>query len=72
MWIKKASSDFRHRIATQKVDCQYVSGTRETIRMNLCRICDQACTTDFFDPYIERLEKILSLENSLQGEDANV
>lgn len=71
MWIKKAFKDFRHRIATQKVDCQYVSGTRETIRTNLCRICDQACKTGFFDPYIEKLEHVLRLEDSLIQEESS-
>ena len=56
MWLKRNDIGNRFRIDSQKIDTQYISGTRETIRLNICRIVEQACTCNFFDQYIEELE----------------
>ena len=44
------------RIDRQEIDTQYISGTRETITDNICRIVEQACLSGFFDEYIKRYE----------------
>ena len=56
MWLKRNDIDNRFRIDSQKIDTQYISGTRETIRLNICRIVEQACAMNFFDQYIEEFE----------------
>lgn len=56
MWLKRNDIDNRFRIDSQKIDTQYISGTRETIRLNICRIVEQACASNFFDQYIEEFE----------------
>ena len=56
MWLKSNDIDSRFKIDSQKIDAQYISGTRETIRLNICRIVEHACTCNFFDKYIEEFE----------------
>ena len=56
MWLSRADIDDRFHITGQKIDSQYISGTRETIRANICRIVQQACLSGFYAPYIERFE----------------
>ena len=54
MWLKKNDIGDRFKIDAQEIDTQPVSGTRETIRDNICRIVEQACEAKYFDPYVER------------------
>lgn len=56
MWLKRNSIDDKFKIDSQKIDSQYISGTRETIKSNICRIVEQASISGFFNPYIERYE----------------
>lgn len=54
MWIKKKDIDDRFKIDSQHIDTQYISGERENIIDNICRIVEYASDTGFFDKYIER------------------
>ena len=58
MWLLRDTIDDRFKIDSQKVDTQYISGTRETIRPNICRIVEQACSTGYFDSFIRDFEKL--------------
>ena len=50
------------KVSSKKVDAQYLSGTRETIVENICRVVHYAVTavkddkTRYFDRYVERYE----------------
>lgn len=56
MWLLRNDINDRFRIDSQEIDTQYISGTRENIRQNICRIVEQASLSGFFDEYIERYE----------------
>ena len=58
MWLLRDTIDDRFKIDSQKIDTQYISGTRETIRPNICRIVEQACSTGYFDSFIRDFEKL--------------
>lgn len=56
MWLKRENIDDTFKIDSQEVDTQYISGTKENIRQNICRIVEQASLSGYFDYYIERFE----------------
>ncbi len=62
MWLRNNDIDDRMRLSSKKVDTQYISGTKETIVENICRIVHQAATVTnekgekYFDKYVERYE----------------
>ncbi len=56
MWLKRKDIDDKFKINSQEIDTQYINGTRESIRQNICRIVEQASLSGFFDYYIERYE----------------
>lgn len=56
MWLKRATDRNKYRIESQEIDTQYISGARETIIDNICRIVEQASISGFFDPYIKEYE----------------
>lgn len=56
MWLKKDDIDDKFKIDSQEIDTQYISGTKENIRQNICRIVEQASLLGYFDYYIERYE----------------
>lgn len=56
MWLKRHDIDDTFKIESQEIDTQIISGTRETIEENICRIVEQAALSGFFDYYIERYE----------------
>ena len=58
MWLLRDTIDDRFKIDSQKIDTQYISGTRETIRPNICRIVEQACSTGYFDSFIHDFETL--------------
>lgn len=58
MWLKRNDVNNRFKIDSQKIDTQYISGTRETIKLNICRIVEQACSTGYFDSFIHDFEKL--------------
>lgn len=62
MWLNRKDLEDRMKLSSKKIDTQYISGTRETIVENICRIVHQAATVadeagvTYFDKYIERYE----------------
>lgn len=56
MWIKRNDLDEKFKIESEKIDTQYISGTRETIVNNICRIVEQMVISNSFDEYIQRFE----------------
>lgn len=56
MWLKRNNIDDKFKIDSQEIDIQYIDGTRETIKHNICRIVEQANISRFFEPYIKRFE----------------
>lgn len=56
MWLKRNDVDDKFKIDSQEIDTQYISGTKENIRRNICRIVEQASLSGFFDHYIERYD----------------
>ncbi len=58
MWIKRSDINDKFKIDSQEIDTQYISGTKETIRQNICRIVEQASLSEYFDHYIKRYEYI--------------
>lgn len=62
MWLNRNDIEDRMMLSSKKVDTQYISGTRETIVENICRIVHQASTIPndngirYFDYFVERYE----------------
>jgi len=56
MYLKGNGIDEKFKIDSQEIDTQYISGTRGTIRQNICLIVEQAASTGFFDKYIQNFE----------------
>ncbi len=56
MWLKRKDISNRHAIISQEIDTQFISGTKETIKGNICRIVEQALISGFFSPYIQDYE----------------
>lgn len=62
MWLNRNDIEARMRLSSGKIDTQYISGTKETIVENICRIVHQAATAAdengvrYFDRFVERYE----------------
>lgn len=62
MWLNRNDIEDRMRLSSKKIDTQYISGTKETIVENICRIVHQAATVydeneeRYFDYFIKRYE----------------
>lgn len=56
MWLKHASMDQKYRVEYDGIDTQYISGTRESIRENVCRIVEVMMEQNRFDYFIDRYE----------------
>ena len=62
MWLNRNDIEDRMRLSSKKVDTQYISGTKETIVENICRVVHQAATvaaddeSKYFDRFVERYE----------------
>lgn len=56
MWLKRNDIDDKFKIDSQEIDTQRISGTKENIRQNICRIVEQASLSGYFDYYIQRYE----------------
>lgn len=62
MWLSRKDIEDRMRLSSKKVGTQYISGTKETIVENICRIVHQAATVaaddgnKYFDRFVERYE----------------
>ena len=62
MWLRNTDIEDRMRLSSKKVDTQYISGTKETIIENICRVVYQAANVadengkKYFDHFVERYE----------------
>lgn len=62
MWLNRSDIEDRMKLSSKKVDSQYISGARETIVENICRIVHYASTvstedgTKYFDRFVARYE----------------
>ncbi len=56
MWLMRDDIDDEFQIRSQKIDKQYISGTKETIVDNICRIVEQASISGYFKEFIETFE----------------
>ena len=56
MWLQHLDHGSAYRVEFSDIDTQYISGSRETIRPNICRIVEQAMKNHYFDHYIDRFE----------------
>ena len=62
MWLNRNDIEDRIKLSSKKVDTQYISGTRETIIENICRIVHHAATVEndngvrYFDYFVEIYE----------------
>lgn len=56
MWLKRNDLDEKFKIESEKIDTQFISGTKETIVNNICRIVEQMVINNHFDDYVQRFE----------------
>lgn len=56
MWLNRNDMEDRMRVSSKKVDTQYLSGSKETIVENICRVVHHACLFGYFNHFIERYE----------------
>lgn len=56
MWLKHSTMDQKYHVEYDGIDTQYISGTRETIRENICRIVEVMMKQKYFDYFIDRYE----------------
>lgn len=62
MWLCQKDLDDRMKLSSKKIDTQYISGTRENIEENICRVVHQAATVPnkddvrYFDYFVGRYE----------------
>lgn len=62
MWLNRIDVDERMKISSKKIDTQYISGNKETIIENICRIVYQAAMVandegeKYFDYFVNRYE----------------
>ena len=56
MWLKRNDIDSKFKIDSEKIDTQFISGTRETIVENICRIIEYASLSGYFDYYINQYD----------------
>lgn len=56
MWLKRNDIDNTFKIDSQEIDTQYIAGTKENIRQNICKIVEQLSLSGFFNYYIECFE----------------
>ena len=60
MWLNRYDIEDRMQLSSKRVDTQYISGTKETIVENICRVVHQAATVadengeKYFDPFVKR------------------
>ncbi len=62
MWLNRIDLEDRMQLSSKSVDMQYITGTKESIIENICRIVHQAATATnnngirYFDRFVERYE----------------
>lgn len=56
MWLKHKTMDQKYRVEYDGIDTQYISGTRDTIQENICRVVEVMMEQHYFDYFINRYE----------------
>ena len=62
IWLNRTDLDDRMQLSSKNIDTQYISGTRETIVENICRVVHQAVSSAndmgvrYLDRYVRRYE----------------
>lgn len=56
MWLMQDDMDDEFQIRSQEIDKQPISGSRDTIEDNICKIVEYASLSGYFDEYIKRFE----------------
>lgn len=64
MWLNRSDIEDRMSLSSKKIDTQYISGTRETIIENVCRVVHHCATVPnpkenghkYFDYFVDRYE----------------
>lgn len=62
IWLNRTDIEEKLKVSSKKIDTQYISGTKETIVENICRIVHQASTVrdkngmKYFDRFVDRYE----------------
>lgn len=63
IWLNRTDIEDRMKVSSKKVDTQYISGTKETIVENVCKIVYYCSTVvnektgkKYFDRFVERYE----------------
>ena len=56
MWLMQDGIDDEFQIRSQEIDKQPISGTKDTIEDNICKIVEYASLSGYFNHYIERFE----------------
>ena len=54
--LKHSTMDQKYHVEYDGIDTQYISGTRETIRENICRMWKVMMEQNHFDYFIDRYE----------------
>lgn len=57
--LYRSDIEDKMKISNQGIDTQYISGTRDTIEENICRVIHEMCVNKHFDDYVERYEYYL-------------
>lgn len=60
MWLKRNDIASKFKIESQEIDTQYISGNRENIVDNICRIVEQASFNGYFEYFISRYKYEMS------------
>ena len=56
MWIGRRDVENKLKLSSKNIDAQYISGTKETIMENICRVVHQASLSGFFNKYVQAYE----------------
>lgn len=56
IYLKRKDIEAKMKLSSKKIDTQYISGTKETIIENICRIVHEASISGYFNHYIQRYE----------------
>lgn len=56
MWLKRNDVDDKFKIDSENINTQFISGTKETIVDNICRIVEYASSSGYFDYYIDQFD----------------
>lgn len=56
MWLMQDGIDDEFQIRSQEIDKQPISGTKDTIEDNICKIVEYASISGYFEEFIEKFE----------------